>query len=134
VEFPPNLRPLRRLNDRVQLLNPAFTGEIYEYPETSRPTPPSYTLFRGIFPEWDNTARRKGTATIVIGSTPEKYGEWLSEVCDYTVRHLPADRRFVFVNAWNEWAEGCHLEPDVRSGRSYLEKTREVLGRFQGET
>jgi lipopolysaccharide biosynthesis protein len=131
VEFPPNLRPLVRLNDQVELLNPEFRGDVYGYPEPGGLAPPPYTLFRGIFPSWDNTARRKGTATIVLGSSPEKYGAWLSEVCHYTRQHLSGDKRLIFVNAWNEWGEGCHLEPDVRFGRSYLEITRDVLQRFQ---
>jgi lipopolysaccharide biosynthesis protein len=131
VEFPPNLKPLRRLNDKVQLLNPEFRGDVYEYPDPAGLAAPEYTLFRGIFPTWDNTARRKSTATIVLGSAPEKYGQWLSEVCHYTLHNLSGDRRLLFVNAWNEWGEGCHLEPDVRFGRSYLEKTLEVLSHFQ---
>ena len=131
VEFPPNLKPLHRLNHKVQLLNPEFSGEIYEYPDVPELTAPPYTLFRGIFPNWDNTARRKGTATVVLGSTPEKYGRWLAEIFHYTLKHLAGDQRLVFVNAWNEWGEGCHLEPDVRFGRSYLEKTLEVVQSFE---
>ena len=70
---------------------------------------------------------------MVLGSTPEMYGRWLDEICHYTVEHLPGDKRLVFINAWNEWGEGCHLEPDVRFGRSYLEKTREVVARFESK-
>ena len=37
------------------------------------------------------------------------------------------DEQIVFINAWNEWGEGCHLEPDVRHGRAFLEATRAAL-------
>jgi lipopolysaccharide biosynthesis protein len=131
VEFPPNLKPMRRLNGQVSFVVPNFEGDIFEYEVPADPAPPDYTFFRGIFPTWDNTARRKHTATIIVGSTPEKYADWLALLCAYTKKNLPADRRFLFVNAWNEWGEGCHLEPDSRSARAYLEKTREVLRAFQ---
>ena len=127
MEFPPNLKPLVRLNEKVELSNRDFRGYVYDYPDAPELVAPDYPLFRGIFPTWDNTSRRKGTATIVVGSTPEKYGKWLGEVCHYTLKHLSGDRRLVFINAWNEWGEGCHLEPDVQFGRSYLEKSLEVF-------
>jgi len=130
VEFPPNLMPMRRLNDGLEFLNAGFRGDVYEYPQLPVLTPPAYPLFRALFPDWDNTVRRKGTATIVHGGTPGKYGEWLSEICHYTNQHFNGDMKLVFVNAWNEWGEGCHLEPDTRMGRAYLERTRDVLRRF----
>jgi len=131
VEFPPNLKPMRRLNDQLSFLVPRFEGDVFEYETRAEPPRVDYPLFRGVFPAWDNTARRKDTATIIVGSTPEKYAEWLSALCAYSQKYLPADRRFVFINAWNEWGEGCHLEPDARTGRAYLEKTRDVLESFQ---
>jgi hypothetical protein len=59
-------------------------------------------------------------------STPESYGEWLSLTIS-RVLDEPEDQRLVFLNAWNEWAEGCHIEPDQLYGRGYLEATRNAL-------
>jgi glycosyl transferase family WbsX len=56
------------------------------------------------------------------GSTPEAYGQWLRRVIETTCREYERDERIVFVNAWNEWAEGAHLEPDERWGVRYLEE------------
>jgi lipopolysaccharide biosynthesis protein len=134
VEFPPNLWPLSRLNEQTHFVDPAFSGHVLAYPDVPVRTAPDYTWFRGIFPMLDNTPRRNAAATIVVGSSPERYGQWLAELCDYTQRTLAGDRRLIFVNAWNEWGEGCHLEPDVRHGRQFLETTRDVLARFQPST
>ena len=76
---------------------------------------------------WDNTPRRPGgDATILRDRTPERYGSWLREATMRQARSAGRDG-IVFVNAWNEWAEGAHLEPDDFSGRAYLETTRDVL-------
>jgi lipopolysaccharide biosynthesis protein len=73
----------------------------------------------------------------VHNSTPEAYGEWLRAAVERAVdraaqRHVPEP--FVFVNAWNEWGEGAHLEPDARHGRAYLEATRRVLDEVRTST
>jgi hypothetical protein len=77
---------------------------------------------------WDNTPRRQATeALIVRDSSPERFGRWLAAA---TKTQESSRRRdgIVFVNAWNEWAEGAHLEPDAYWGRAYLESARDVLG------
>ena len=82
---------------------------------------PEYKLYRCVSPGFDNSPRRpERGATIITGATPERYEHWVREV----VRRFEpysADENFVFVNAWNEWAEGNHLEPCRRWGRSYLD-------------
>jgi hypothetical protein len=80
--------------------------------------------FRGVFPSWDNTARCGSGATMVLNGSPENYEFWLSEAIRKSAEDFPNQERFVFINAWNEWAEGCHLEPDRKFGHRFLEATQ----------
>ncbi|ABD27669.1 polysaccharide biosynthesis protein [Novosphingobium aromaticivorans DSM 12444] len=82
---------------------------------------------RCVTPGWDNSARKKNRPLIFVGSTPERYGRWLREMVAWTRRNAPPERRFIFINAWNEWAEGNHLEPDQRNGHANLEATARAL-------
>jgi len=86
--------------------------------------PQPYTWFRSVTPAWDNSARRAKDAMILHKSSPEVYERWLRTMIQNTVNTFEGDERLLFVNAWNEWAEGNHLEPDQRWGRAYLEATR----------
>jgi hypothetical protein len=79
--------------------------------------------FRSVFPSWDNTPRRKTGSTVVLNSTPENYEWWLSRAIKKTRANFPDGDALVFINAWNEWAEGAHLEPDQRYGHAFLEAT-----------
>jgi hypothetical protein len=88
---------------------------------------PAYPWFRCVTPGFDNSARRVEGAVILLNNTPEKYGAWLREVIHHTLATSTGDRRIVFINAWNEWGEGNHLEPDLRHGRAFLEATRQAL-------
>jgi lipopolysaccharide biosynthesis protein len=89
---------------------------------------PDYPLFRGVMPGWDNTPRRMERATIWADASPEQYGRWLAATVERMRREQPPERQLVFINAWNEWGEGAHLEPDLRHGYRYLEETAAVLG------
>jgi lipopolysaccharide biosynthesis protein len=93
----------------------------------AKPTP-NWTRFRCVTPGFDNSARRNNRgAAIYVDSTPELYGQWLKTLVDQT-RELHADtNQIIFINAWNEWAEGNHLEPDQRHGLAYLQMTRNAL-------
>lgn len=86
-----------------------------------------FKRFRCVTPMWDNSARRKKNARIVIESTPQQYETWLGRMAEQTCESFVGDERLVFINAWNEWAEGNHLEPDLKWGRAYLEATRRAL-------
>jgi glycosyltransferase involved in cell wall biosynthesis len=132
IEFPPNNTAPPVITDSVDKLNPAFSGIVYDYrtyPARSEAyvTPP-YTLYRGVFPAWDNEARRTGRGAVFHHSSPALYRTWLRNAAiDTERRFVRPDSRLVFVNAWNEWAEGAHLEPDQRYGYAYLQATRAAL-------
>lgn len=72
-----------------------------------------------IMPSWDNTARRRRDATIIQNLDPDLFGAWARDALRKS-QQQHGDRALVFVNAWNEWAEGCHLEPDSRTGTGFL--------------
>jgi hypothetical protein len=131
VQFPPHRLQARRAGDTVKDLSPQFTGRIYDYEwtvadEINAPQA-RYRRFRGVMTSWDNTARRGSASHIFVNATPEAYEVWLRGVVDATRRDLPAGERLLFINAWNDWAEGAHLEPDQKFGRAYLEATRRAL-------
>jgi lipopolysaccharide biosynthesis protein len=89
-------------------------------------TPVSYTRYPCVTPSWDNSPRRMAGAITLFGSTPCTYREWLACAIN-NVSTNPEAERIVFINAWNEWAEGNHLEPDLRWGHSYLRATLDAL-------
>ena len=95
---------------------------------------PTYPRIPCACPGWDNSPRRAQGATIFVNSSPEAYERWLRGLVDRQKARISSGGRpgisadsLVFVNAWNEWAEGNHLEPCHRWGRKYLEATRRAL-------
>jgi hypothetical protein len=135
VEFPPHklAAHLRESRDDLELLDPAFAGTVRSYDDLvdaarNEPVPP-YPLIRTVTPSWDNEARRPGLGLSFAGQTPAAYEEWLRQSIRYARDHPLESESLVFVNAWNEWAEGAYLEPDVHFGWAYLNATgRAVYG------
>jgi lipopolysaccharide biosynthesis protein len=130
-EFPPHGIRVATPSSATPGLDPAFSGLAYEYAEVARdfatrPTP-NYRRFHAVMPSWDNTARVGRRAHMAVNSSPEAYRSWLEIVANRTRREQQGDERLVFINGWNEWAEGCHLEPDRRYGLAWLEATRAAL-------
>lgn len=130
VAFPPNNTTLQPITHRQRLLNPAFRGSVFDWRELARvmsgQPPPNYTLFPCVSPGWDNEPRRSGNGRIFIHASPRAYSEWLQQSIA-TARNTIPNSPLVFINAWNEWAEGAVLEPDTRLGFAWLEATRNAL-------
>jgi lipopolysaccharide biosynthesis protein len=96
--------------------------------------PPSkFPFFPGVCPSWDNSPRRQSGGHVFFGSTPQKYEKWLKAACEFTMQRYTLDQRIVFVNAWNEWAEGAHLEPDRHYGYAYLAATGRAISTLSTE-
>ena len=127
IEFPP-MGAAQPISLPGPLQNRAFQGVVSDYCELVRhflkaPTPP-HTRFRGVAPSWDNTARRQDNAYVFHHASPGAFQAWTEAMMAETRRQNFGDERIVFINAWNEWAEGAHLEPDVRFGHGWLEALR----------
>jgi hypothetical protein len=86
----------------------------------------SLPVYPGGFVAWDNTPRYGAVARIVKNSSPDRFETWLTRLID-KVQHRPLSQRLIFLNAWNEWAEGNYLEPDSRYEYGYLEGLRSAL-------
>jgi lipopolysaccharide biosynthesis protein len=134
IEYPPHNFPMQEISDQIDLYDPFFTGRIHDYREAKAAAlarkKEKYKLFRGIITDWDCTARR-GNPDILINSTPEDYGDWMRQLCEQTARNLPESEQFIFINAWNEWAEGAYLEPDRKFGYAYLEANARAINSYE---
>jgi hypothetical protein len=86
--------------------------------------PPAWRRYECVVPDWDNSPRRgDGRSVLMHGSTPALYEDWLA-----TVHARAGSDGIVLINAWNEWAEGAHLEPDLVHGDAYLKATARAVG------
>lgn len=134
IEFPPHkiAQGLPPVNARLKMLDPAFEGHYMSYDDLITSSlavePPEFELIRTLVPAWDNEARKPSRGMGFVGANPEKYEFWLNKLVEQAVsRPLFGKQPYVFVNAWNEWAEGAHLEPDLHNGVAYLNATFRAL-------
>lgn len=124
---------IKRLIANLQhgILSPDL--HVYDYEDSVRKmikdTP--WPVFRSLFPSWDNSARSGRRGVILKGSSPDIFEKLLREVSERTIRERASGERIVFLNAWNEWAEGNHLEPDQRFGRGFIEAIKRTKDRVQ---
>lgn len=129
VEFPPHNLSCNNVASSIAFYQP-FRGRVVEYEDVARVYMgrqyKSGNVFKTVFPAWDNTARTSNRAVIVHNSGPQNYEYWLSRTMELARQQFPGEERMVFINAWNEWAEGCHLEPDRKYGHQFLEATLRV--------
>lgn len=139
VQFPPHRipRPYKRKlvsPDKVALLPAGKTDYFEDYDDVARASLDGIDLVEnlvpGVCPDWDNSSRRQEKAHILLNSAPDKFGIWASLAAKESRRKAAAGlipAPFLFINAWNEWAEGAVLEPSWKHQRKYLEALRSAL-------
>ena len=119
------------VKEGIKVIDNRFSGSIASYREVALnktihrffdfPTIPS------VAPSWDNDARRKGKGFVMNGANPDLFGKWLENVL---LSKKSVTSPLVFINAWNEWAEGAILEPSDRFGYANLNRLTQILSRF----
>ncbi|GGX72706.1 hypothetical protein GCM10007385_46860 [Tateyamaria omphalii] len=132
-EFPPHQTQRRDITDEVGVFNPNFTGSILDYGaivagSVAKPEP-DHKCFKSVVLSWDNTARNQNAPRILERFSVPAYQSWLTTLCRQVLVQpkYSADEKIVFINAWNEWAEGTHLEPDRKYGFAYLHATAQAV-------
>jgi glycosyltransferase involved in cell wall biosynthesis len=132
LEFPPHkvARGLSSINHTLDIANPRYEGYVVDYREMAERSrtwaDEDYPLFKGVTPRWDNEARKPGRGYTFAHSSPDEYQSWLSSAGEFALAKPVCGESVVFINAWNEWAEGAHLEPDRHYGYAFLQATRNV--------
>lgn len=118
--------------DREKLdVVPEFAGRIFDYSKIvdfySKRKDVLHRRYNDVMLGWDNTPRHGRRSVVFHGVTPDLYADWLRNCVRRSIRVFQGEERLVFINAWNEWAEGSYLEPDLKYGRAFLEATRRVM-------
>jgi lipopolysaccharide biosynthesis protein len=133
VQFPPLAGiGLRSVKNLAPGASSRGNGDIYSYDaaidgaDLSTTSPHGIRVHPGVMPGWDNTPRRRDSAYVFHGANPLSFRRWLARASAAAV--ACGGPPLLFVNAWNEWAEGAHLEPDARFGRAYLEAVSDAVG------
>jgi lipopolysaccharide biosynthesis protein len=134
-EFPPHGVQFTEITEHTPDKNERFAGRIHSYESAIESSLANLSKamaperYKGVMVGWDNTARRMYDGVVVHGSTPSKFRRWLRRVVLHESAGEDVTDRVVFINAWNEWAEGTYLEPDGDYGHGWLEAVASALGR-----
>ena len=143
IDFPPfnmskkmnswRTHPLESFSRRI--LHKTIGNSIYSYKDyiedkISTGLFSEYKQYPTLMPSWDNACRRINQPfTVFRDSTPDLFKKWTEYVLS-TFKPFSKDENLVFINAWNEWAEGNHLEPDLKWGRGYLEALKSAILKY----
>ena len=120
IEFPPNISSPNKVENNIypKTLNifdyNTFLNEEYHFQQNQK------SLIRSAFPSWDNTPRRQENGTIFLNSNPGKFYQYIQLCKKFRPKIEKLDNNYLFINSWNEWAEGAQIEPDNTNHFNYL--------------
>jgi O-antigen biosynthesis protein len=127
IEFPPQGNGVEATAPPAETA-PQFAGTIYDYVATVEKCVTREGIggkrHPAVFPGWDNTPRQPTRGNSFVRTTPEAFQAYCEEKLDEVHQMFVGEERLLFVNAWNEWAEGAHLEPDQHFGHRWLDAVR----------
>ncbi|MBI4698007.1 MAG: glycoside hydrolase family 99-like domain-containing protein [Nitrospirae bacterium] len=128
--------PWRYMKLKMNAIRNGHNLDIYDYkhiwPYFLRKRNQDFEEYPCVIPNWDNSPRSGLNSMVIHGSTPELFKLMLRKAMGL-VADRPVDRGIVFLKSWNEWAEGNHMEPDLRFGKRYLDVLRdEIIMKEQG--
>lgn len=133
ADFPPH-GTTYPFNKEIEFYDPSLRGQHHIFDmrrvvEEMRARPHfDYMHYPTVFPMWDNAARSGSARSwTFLNASPELYQTWLKDSIKYVKAYPSPENHIVFINAWNEWAEGAHLEPDKRYGYAFLDATKQAI-------
>jgi lipopolysaccharide biosynthesis protein len=119
-------RKLRRMHRRLL----KYPTEIYSYskilPFILSPRADQVNVYPCVIPNWDNTPRAGLQGVVFHDSKPELFRKHLQTALN-VIANKPFEHRILFIKSWNEWAEGNHIEPDLKFGKAFLEVVRDTI-------
>jgi glycosyltransferase involved in cell wall biosynthesis len=139
VQFPPHRIPRQKKRELMETslihpFDPTKKDYFESYEKVIESSLSGHEVFQktilSVCPDWDNSPRRAKNAHILIGSTPEKFEYWFAKAMEITKKKYKEKKiiePFIFINAWNEWAEGAVLEPSIHEEDLYIKKIRDCL-------
>lgn len=141
VEFPPHSVVAGQINNKLNVLNSEFTGNVFDYTDvvdysvdrlnTIQEENKGGNYYPCVMAGWDNEARKPGKGNVFHNASPYEFHRWVKSVDTFSKKNHGKDNKFVFINAWNEWAEGTYLEPDRYYGYAYLSAIASVRSEVQ---
>lgn len=118
-------------------VNPDYHGTVHDYSQLASArcvdSNKQYPIFRTVLPGWDEEPAKPEAGRCFAGASPELYAGWLHAAGKLTLQMRVA-QRMLFVHAWNDWANGAHLEPDRHFGYAYLHATANALNALKALT